>query len=166
MAQEHWTTCPGCGARVKDFDGPTHRYIGASAGCWALYTEVLAREYERPAYFAVHHLTVDTYCAQHPGQPSPQSVQSVAVHLISLCCLLEKGGSMEQVIAAKQRAAAISRERFVWLAPPENQGAVTILDVHAAATAQAHRETVRRWAESVWEAWSRHHARIREWAAL
>jgi hypothetical protein len=29
--------CPGCGALFPDFEGPTHRYIGASAGCWALF---------------------------------------------------------------------------------------------------------------------------------
>jgi hypothetical protein len=30
------TPCPGCGALFPPFEEPTHRYIGASAGCWAL----------------------------------------------------------------------------------------------------------------------------------
>ena len=69
-----WIICPGCGARVRDFDGATHAYIGAVAGCWELFGEVLAREYEQPAYFAVHHLTVDAYAVQHPGTPSPRTI--------------------------------------------------------------------------------------------
>lgn len=26
--------CPGCGARFPDRNGPTHRYLEASPGCW------------------------------------------------------------------------------------------------------------------------------------
>ena len=32
------TLCPGCQAQLAPADGPTHRYIGASPACWALYT--------------------------------------------------------------------------------------------------------------------------------
>ena len=46
-----------------------HPYIGASAECWALYGELLAREFQSPAYFRVHQLTVDSYAEQHPGSP-------------------------------------------------------------------------------------------------
>ena len=28
--------CPGCGVLFPHFEGPTHAYVGASAGCWAL----------------------------------------------------------------------------------------------------------------------------------
>ena len=31
------TPCNGCGALFPPFEGPKHRYIGASAGCWALF---------------------------------------------------------------------------------------------------------------------------------
>src|SRR5436190_1879442 len=37
--------CIGCGVLTPDADGPTHPYLGASPGCWAVYGEVLAREY-------------------------------------------------------------------------------------------------------------------------
>ena len=73
--------CAGCGALVPVTDGPTHPYIGASPGCWAIYGEVLAREYGEYAYPPVHRLTVDAYAAQHPGVPSRRSIQSVAIHL-------------------------------------------------------------------------------------
>lgn len=56
-----------------------------------MFGEVLANGYSEASYGAVHELTVDAYAAQHPGQPSPQSIQSVAVHLVSLWHILEEG---------------------------------------------------------------------------
>lgn len=80
--------CVGCGALVPEIEGPTHRYLGAPPGCWAVYGEVLEKEYGDCSRYALNHrLTVDA--AQHPGVPSPQSIQSVAVHLIRL--YLERG---------------------------------------------------------------------------
>jgi hypothetical protein len=35
--------CPGCAATFAPHSGAVHPYIGASAGCWALYCAVLAR---------------------------------------------------------------------------------------------------------------------------
>src|SRR5215470_5556610 len=88
---ERWIACIGCGALVPDVDGPAHRYVGASPGCWALFNAVSVRHYENPALGAVHQFLVDAYMAQHPGTPSPQSIQSVTVHLISLCLAFEHG---------------------------------------------------------------------------
>jgi hypothetical protein len=97
-AGEATEPCPGCGALVPDTDGPTHPYIGASPGCWAIYGEVLAREYREYAYPPVHRLTVDA--AQHPGVPSRGSIRSVALHLISLYLILERGYEPERATAA------------------------------------------------------------------
>ena len=82
------SACPGCGALFEERAGPTHRYMESSPACWAAYGEVLAREYSDQAFYAVHRMSVDTYAVQHPGQPSPQTIQSVAVHLIRLCLQL------------------------------------------------------------------------------
>ena len=106
--------CIGCGAIVPRTDGPTHRYLGASPGCWAVYGEVLAREYQEPTYAVVHRMTVDAYAVQHPGTSSPQTIQSVVVHLISLCLMLV----MQQ---AKRRHG----DDFLWLDPPDSLGATT-----------------------------------------
>jgi hypothetical protein len=165
MAAEHpLIACVGCGALVPDSSGATHRYIGASPGCWAIYGEVLAREYSDFRYVAAHHLTVDAYAAQHPGTPSPQSIQSVAVHLISLSLQLESGRQPPEVRAAMQRATT-HRDQFVWLDPPPSLGAITVLDVLAVPDAESHCAIVRRWAESVWQAWAPHHATVRQWIA-
>ena len=156
--------CIGCGARVPDVDGPTHRYIGASPGCWALHGEVMAREYG-DARFSGGQLTVDAYAAQHPGTPSPQSIQSVAVHLVSLHLQLERGYASRQAVDAIRRATG-HKQAFAWLDPPPSPGALTIVDVHLVDDPAAYAEAVRRWARSVWQAWAPHHATVLRWAAL
>ena len=65
--------CFSCGAQVPDVEGPTHRYMLSSPGCWAVFGEVLAREYSNALYMKNHRLTVDAYAVQHPGKPSRQA---------------------------------------------------------------------------------------------
>jgi Family of unknown function (DUF5946) len=156
--------CVGCGALVPAIDGPTHPYIGASPGCWAIYGEVLAKEYGEYGYPAVHRLTVDAYAAQHPGVPGRRSIQSVAVHLISLHLILERGYGPEKAAAAIRKALDTRRQEFVWLDPPDSPGAVTVLDVLEARDLAEHTERVMEWAASVWEAWEPHHHTVRRWA--
>ncbi len=136
------TRCEGCGGLFPQIPGPVHRYMDSSPGCWAVYGEVLAREYSDAAYFGAHRLTVDAYAAQHPGQPSPQSIQSVAIHLLSLCLVFERGLPADRATAAMQEAAK-TKERFRWLEPPPVRGQVTAADVHGATSAREHAEIVR-----------------------
>ena len=161
---ENHQPCPGCGALVPQTDGPTHRYIGASSGCWEVFGGVLAKEYSDYRYWPVHGLTVDAYAAQHPGTPSPQSIKSVAVHLISLYLRLEVGKPGDQAVKEMQRAADRSRESFFWLEPPVSLGEITVLDVRQAENPEEHKERVEKWARSVWEAWRPYHETIRDWA--
>ncbi|CAN5820879.1 hypothetical protein BH23ACT11_BH23ACT11_21050 [soil metagenome] len=156
--------CPGCGALVPDVEGPVHRYLGASAGCWAIFGEVLKKEYGDYRYWPVHHLTVDAYAAQHPGTPSPQTIRSVAVHLIGLHLFLATGLlPTDRAMKEKQRAA--NRKDYVWLDPPASLGEVTLVDVRQAETPTKHKEFVEKWAESVWKAWEPHHEIVRRWAS-
>lgn len=157
--------CVGCGALVPRTDGPTHPYIGASPGCWAIFGEILAKEYGEWRYPAVHRLTVDAYAVQHPGTPSRRSIQSVAVHLVSLFLVLERGYDFRAATRAKNRVLRY-RDRFVWLDPPPSLGEMTVLDVHMAGDLAEHAELVQQWAGLVWEAWSPHHDTVRRWAAL
>jgi hypothetical protein len=154
--------CVGCGGLFTDIEGQTHLYMESSAGCWAIYGEVLAREYSNPAYLEVHRLTVDAYAAQHPGQPSPQSVKSVGYHLVRLCLLLERGLEVERANNA-MLAITKTKSNFVWLAPPPSLGSVTVADVHRTKTIEEHKQAVSTWAISVWEAWSPHHSVIHTW---
>src|SRR5580692_5527408 len=112
------TACIGCGALLPETGGPTHRYMTSSPACWAAYSEVLEREFGSQDLFQrVHRYTVDTYAVQHPGSPSPQGIQSVAVHLMSLCTLIEGGSTTEWAREIIREAVRI-KGRFVWLQPP------------------------------------------------
>ncbi len=154
--------CAGCGVVLPEEDGPVHRYMESSSACWRLYGEVLAREYSDARYRSIHRLTVDAYAAQHPGRESPQSTQSVALHLISLCMILEQHWPPERVTSALQQIVERRKELW-WLEPPAHRGDVTVADVHAISTRQAHETVVRLWARSVWESWARHHATVQAW---
>ena len=157
--------CVGCGALVPDSDGQTHRYIGASPGCWGIYGKVLEREYaDYPRFAPVHRLTVDAYAAQHPGTPSPQAVGSVGVHLIRLHLQLERDLPHDHANAAMLHISSRLKKDFVWLVPPPRLGDLTVLHVHGARDTDDHVKRVREWARSVWEAWSPHHETVRLWA--
>jgi Family of unknown function (DUF5946) len=145
-------------------DGPTHRYMESSPGCWAAFGEVLAREYSDPAYMAVHRLSVDTYAIQHPGTPSRQTIQSVGLHLIRLGLLLEHGIDSRLANEAMLTASKI-KHTFKWLEPPASLGAITVAEVAAASTVEAHVKTVNEWARATWQAWAPHHATIQHWIA-
>lgn len=156
------TACFSCGGEFPDMEGPVHRYMASSPGCWATYGEVLAREYGDPSYFSVHRLTVDAYAVQHPGSNDRQSIQSVALHLVRLCLFLEHGLRAED---ANQAMLEADRRKgaFTWLEPPASLGGITAADVYKAASAETHQAAVRAWAECAWQAWSRHHDTIRSW---
>jgi hypothetical protein len=146
-------------------DGPTHAYIGASPGCWAVFGEVLAMEYGEYGYPHVHRLTVDAYAVQHPGVPSRWSIQSVAVHLTGLYLVLDQGMDYRWATRAMARAVD-SVGQSLWLEPPASPGKVTILDAHKARDLAEHTAAVELWARSVWEAWDDHHDSVRKWAVV
>ncbi|MDH5545481.1 MAG: DUF5946 family protein [Gammaproteobacteria bacterium] len=154
--------CFSCGGEYPDIEGPIHRYMTSSSGCWSVYGEVLAREYSNPDYFEVHRLTVDAYAVQHPGSTDRQSVQSVGVHLVRLCLFLEHGLTAENANNAMLEAGKY-KHNFTWLEPPENMGRITAADVIKAKNVAEHKSIVREWAQSSWEAWSKHHNTIWAW---
>lgn len=59
MQNTQLSKCFSCGAMVEDIDGPVHRYMASSPGCWAAYGIVLAREYSDVMFARNHRLTVD-----------------------------------------------------------------------------------------------------------
>ena len=140
--------CPGCGLGTDPVDGPSHAYIGASAGCWQRYGELLAGG---PG----GELVVDTYAAQHPGVEQRRSVQSVAVHLMVLCAVLERGHEGDLVQLRRQVLAG--DRAWSWLALQPPIGTVTVDDVLAGDS------TPDEWAVDVWEAWAPHHGTVGTW---
>lgn len=158
------TACPGCGAMVPNVEGPTHAYIGASPGCWAAWGELQARSFASPAIAAVQPLAVDVYAVQHPGLAERRAIQSVWVHLVSLCLILEHGRLPADGIRAKQQLLAGART-FARLEPPAGRYVMTVLDVAAVTDPEAVSEAVRRWAEVTWETWRAHDPAVRERAA-
>ena len=156
------TQCFSCGAAVPDMDGPVHRYMASSPGCWALFGEVLAREYSDYAYARTHRRTVDAYAVQHPGQPSPQTTRSVAIHLVRLYLVLERGLPADLATRTMQKLAG-HKSGYFWLEPPDHVGPVTVADIWAAPDADAHATLVQEWAASAWAVWETHHGQVRKW---
>jgi hypothetical protein len=152
--------CVGCGALVPDIDGPTHPYIGASPGCWQAYGELQAKTYNEAGIPPILGLAVDVYAVQHPGVPGRRSSQSVAVHLMVLCLVLDRGAPPERAFRARRH---FTHRAYSWLEPPASPGVVTVLDVLAARDPAEHAARVERWARSVWDAWSAHHDTVRRW---
>jgi hypothetical protein len=153
--------CPGCGVELDDIEGPTHAYIGSSAACWARFGELLAREYQDPEWFRPHQVTVDAYAAQHPGKPERRSIQSVAMHLMTLGMALERG--MDPADAPALHRRMTDRPEYVWLEPPPLAGRLNVLDVLQARSPEEHERRVWAWGADVWDAWAPHHAQVWEW---
>lgn len=144
----------------------THRYMSSTPGCWACYGEVLAREYSDRSFYegdCIHKLTVDTYAVQHPGTPSQQSIRSVGYHLTRMYLIIERGISPDETQQAMVEISA-TKDKYYWLTPPSDLGAITVKDVHQTQSVADHKTMVRRWAVSVWQAWREHHDIVRGWA--
>lgn len=110
---------------------------------------------------SVHRLTVDTYAVQHPGVPERRSMQSVAIHLIALHLILERGEAPERVTALLGRLLPKLPE-LRWLPPPMPNGTLTVVDV-LTADQDGHADAVITWARDVWQAWTPHHPAVRSW---
>ena len=162
MTTSNLIRCLGCGAPVPDIAGPTHEYMLSAPGCWATFNQVAVLQYAI-ASFDLRRMAVDAYAVQHPGTTDRRAVQSVAVHLISLYFVLERGLTPTEA-TDKMRLALTDKSRFVWLEPPSLMGEITVVDVVNITDPAEHEALVKRWARSAWEAWSSHHDQIRKWA--
>jgi hypothetical protein len=131
-------------------------------GCWAAYGELLAREYGSREHGVLHRLTVDAYAVQHPGHPSRRSAQSVAVHLMSLCLVLERGMPAQKATGVLA-AAVDAGGPYEWLPPPASRGDITVAYVLGSDSAKDHVERVRGWASGAWKAWAAHHGLVDSW---
>ncbi|MBI2690596.1 MAG: hypothetical protein HYX29_01435 [Solirubrobacterales bacterium] len=156
------SACPGCGLELEVVDGPTHDYIGASPACWALYGQVLARDYGEYGMPDEHKFVVDAYAIQHPGENEPRARQSVGVHLIRLCLMLEREKPQRYATALMTRATH-GGLHVPWFDPVTPLGTITAADVLAAEGKEAHIAMSRKWAEDQWAAWAGQHEIVRRW---
>lgn len=157
-------SCIGCGANVSETADPyTWYHNAASPGCWAVYMDLMAKEFGEYAYPEIHRLTVDSYAVQHPGDPTPQTIQSVNVHLAGLYLYLEKGVENRFISKVMSRMVDRFKGEFSWLEPPSNRGDVTVLDVVAVQNFQEHEEVVLKWVRSAWGAWREFHPVAKNW---
>ena len=160
LAETLLVACVGCGGLVPAVDGPIHRYMTASPGCWRAYTELMAGGLP-PSPSAA--LAVDAYAVTHPGIAGPQSTPSVWIHLITLCCTLERGWPVDRAVFLRRLGAERSRG-WPWLERPDGMGDVTAIDVSDAIRAgdgSRATELTRRWIDAAWGAWAPHHGAVR-----
>lgn len=137
------------------------RKFHASAECWAVFEDVIAREFQDAVLFGqAHQLTVDAYAVQHAGGNHPD--KSVCVHLTGLYLALEKGVPPADV-PRKLQPLVVPRT-WPHLPPPEERAALTVHDVALTGSPQAHVQRVREWASEVWRTWGPHHDAARELA--
>lgn len=164
--------CPGCAASFPRFDGASHPHIGATAACWTLQSAVLAGA-EPPSELLTEStvapvrisrvtalpparaLLPDAYAAQHHGTPSPQAIQSVAVHLLALHGVFARGVSPAAVLWIRRQAVR-RKGVFTWLTPPEPDRAYSLRHcfpgggVDTPCSPEAY-------VSSVYGAWQTHH---------
>jgi hypothetical protein len=134
---------------------------GGTAGCRAIFEELIARDFSDLGYFSVHRMLVDTYSLQHPDSYC-RSAKSLAAHLCGLCQILETEANRAVGDAALRRWL----DGKVSLAKPEIpafRGDLTIASVRDATTPADHAAAVDRWAESTWRAYASLHDLARDW---
>jgi hypothetical protein len=172
--------CPGCGALFPPSDGPTHRYIGASAGCWALFSwsiavgdpdasgmlaeskipEAAVAVPVVPSALSLDALLGDAYGVQHHGGESPQAVQSVAGHLLDMHGII--GGRTTKPGWALGRAVR-TKNVFHKLVPPAPGSALTIRHLFPGGGVRVP-VTRSEYVQSVYDAWmALHRPTVEQW---
>jgi hypothetical protein len=159
--------CPGCAGLVPDVAGPTHAYMRSAPGCWALFGELGLRATGEGV-----GLAVDAFAAQHPGgaEQDRRQRQSVGVHLVALCLVLDLGLTWPPLERVRGRTSALALppgRDWPHLGPPRFEGRLAVADLlppGGGGAGPVDGAAVRAWAEDVWDAWSAHHATVRAWA--
>lgn len=165
--------CPDCGIALPPAAENTavHRYIGASPSCWQRFSTLLNAGEPPMGNGRLNPLLLDAYCVQHHGAPSPQAINSVAVHALVLHGVLAAGVPPDSALWIRRRAlrddAPRSKHaRFHWLTPPDAGQMLTIGAILNAPTPAARSAQLQAYVQSVWQAWSAPHgATLANWYA-
>ena len=170
MTPVEFECCSDCKAELPKLadNAPTHRYLGSSASCWALFTNMNNAGEPPIAPNRLTPLLTDAYAAQHFGKPSPQAINSVAVHLLALHAVFKHEFNPAKVqwvrLRALQNKTTPRHERFHWLTPPDFTDCLTVADIAAAATAEARGAKTAVFVQQVYTYWSDlHHQVLAQW---
>lgn len=162
--------CPDCLARLPKlkYEGHTHPYIGASPSCWMLFSYLWNAGEPPLAPFSHQPLILDAYCVQHHGTPSPQAIQSVAIHALCLYGVLNRGVEPNRTKWIRDRLLREMKihrhERYEWLAPPAFERGITIAYIVQAPTPEARSQKAQAYIEEVWSLWEKDHAKsLAQW---
>lgn len=129
--------CVSCGGNFPDIDGPVHAYMDSSPGCWAVYGEVLAREYSDPSYFL---RLIDYLLMPMPCNTRAQRIARAYSQFV--CLFLEHGLTAGNANDAMLEAGK-HKHSFTWLEPPASLGSITAAKVVKATTIEEHKAIVR-----------------------
>ncbi len=149
--EENAERCSGCALGVA----------GGTAGCQAIFDELLARDFGDVGYFRLHRLLVDTYSLQHPERYCA-SAKSLAAHLMGLCWAIEHEGNR----ATGNNSLRRWLDGTPRLEKPELpcfRGELTVASLREASTPEAYARAVETWARFTWEAYSSLHSLARQW---
>jgi hypothetical protein len=160
-----YINCFGCGAKSLNFEGEVHNYMLSSPGCWAMFCEIMDREFSDIRYWRAHQFTVDAYAASHVGKKEDiRAVNSVNIHLAALYFIFEKGMSLEETPKLRSRFSQYykGKDQLEWLVPPSSFGDLSIYELWENEVPEMHYPIAENWARSIWEAWSHQHDRVKE----
>ncbi|MEM7117531.1 MAG: DUF5946 family protein [Chloroflexota bacterium] len=170
MTNPQLERCPDCRALLPKLalDAPTHRYMGGSASCWALFANMNNAGEPPIAPNRLTPLLTDAYAAQHFGKPSPQAINSVAIHLLALNVVFTHGFDPAKAqwvrLRAIQNKATPRHERFHWLTPPDFTDCLTVADIAAEPTAEERGEKTAVYVKQVYTHWAElHHDTLAQW---
>lgn len=133
--------------------------------CRPAYLELLAASYNEADRRPLHQLLVDSYFVQHPGGSDHRSVQRLSICLMTLCMFVESGADTRLGPQLHRRMVAHRGLRPLEPQPcPETlHSRMSAADVVCAADIREYSELLAAWGAEVWEAWSDHHAQVRDW---
>lgn len=142
--------CTECGFQVPD----------GSAGCLAMFEQLIARDFSDFRYFPHHRLMVDVYAVQHPTQYCA-SVKSLMGHVGGLCCQFEYGGDpaiYRTFLRSLNGTLPIEKPPV-----PRFRGEITIAHVKDAPDPDSYARAIEEWARPAWQAYADLHSLAGNW---
>jgi hypothetical protein len=158
MSTPHYRDCPGCGLHLPISDAPSDVRYNASPECWQLHGELTAYTVTRGNIAFIHQHLVDAYAAQHVKENA--RAIGVAFALIGLYLACERGYTGRQV---QHMHMLLANRSKTWphFTPPPLRDALTVLDVLQTPPGETRDHMLHQWTQSVWNAWSHEHDRVK-----